>query len=454
MTYADIPSKRIEAHSRICASTVVHLLGRTMQERVAADNALAAHFRNNHFLGARDRRIISETLFSVLRWWGWLRNISPIEFPEARQAADGSEILPAPDAWFACLAASWLLDGRIELPPSASWWLYQSGVPANEIPTLPPQPSIRLRRHCLKPFFDKGDSLPAMPLSELVPSWCLNHIDFNDQANLIEWLQTRPPVWLRAQTNDLDRLIAELSRNDIRISRHEKMKHALKANFSGISLQTLPSYENGIFEVQDAASQAISLICAPNPGEHWWDCCAGAGGKTLHLSWLMKRKGIIQASDNRAFKLEELKKRARRSGIPNIICKEWLGIDVPRLHNQFNGVLVDAPCTCSGTWRRNPGLRWTTDEDSIAKSAELQKRLLANASPCVKPGGVLVYATCSMFKEENIEVIKEFLANHRDFILEPFQSPLTAVQTPGYLQIWPWDSDCDAMFVAKFRKKQ
>ncbi|MBQ7651155.1 MAG: RsmB/NOP family class I SAM-dependent RNA methyltransferase, partial [Victivallales bacterium] len=308
--------------------------------------------------------------------------------------------------------------------------------------------------HCLKPFFGIDEALPAMPLSDLVPPWSLNHLDYDDQANLIEWLQTRPPVWLRAQTNDMDRLIAELSRNDIRISRHESMKHSLKASFSGINLQTLPAYANGIFEVQDAASQAVSIICAPNPGERWWDCCAGAGGKTLHLSWLMKRKGVIQASDNRTFKLEELKKRARRSGIPNIICKEWLGIDVPRLHNQFNGVLVDAPCTCSGTWRRNPGLRWTTSEDSIAKAAELQKKLLDNASPCVMPGGVLVYATCSMFREENLEVVKEFLSSHRDFILEPFVSPLTAAQTPGHLQIWPWDSDCDAMFVAKFRKKQ
>ena len=454
MPYSDIPSKRIEAHSRTCAATVVHILSRVMRENLAADNALAAHYRKCHFLGARDRHIINETLFSVLRWWGWLRNIAPEEFPAPRQAEDGTEILPRPDDWFACLAASWLLEGRTELPPSAQWWLYQSGVQANRIPDLPHQSSIRLRRHCMRPFFGKESDLPAMPLSDLLPSWCMAHIDCPDQANFIEWMQTRPPVWLRAQTNDFDRLVAELSREEIRITRHENMKHALKANFSGINLQALPSYTNGFFEIQDAASQAISLICAPEPGERWWDCCAGAGGKTLHLSWLMKRKGIVQATDNRAFKLDELKLRARRSGIPNIICKEWLGIDVPRLHNVFDGVLVDAPCTCSGTWRRNPGLRWTTQEESIAKSAALQRQLLGNASSGVKPGGTLVYATCSLFREENMEVVEDFLSNHKDFILDPFISPLNGAQAPGHLQIWPWDSDCDAMFVAKFRKKQ
>lgn len=454
MSYADIPSKRIEAHSRICAATVVHLLGCVFIDGQPADNLLAAHLKSNHFLGARDRKIISETLFSVLRWWGWLKHIAPQRMQKGIPSQDGSLTLPEPDAWFACLAASWLLEGRPELPPSASWWLYKSGIRTQDIPQIQAQASIRLRRHCLRPFFGNDKAIPSMTLNDLLPEWSLSKIENQDQANLVEWLQIRPPVWLRAQTNDIDRLVGEFTRENVKIIRHDRLKHALKANFVGLNLHGMQAYNNGYFEVQDIASQAISLICAPRPGQHWWDCCAGAGGKTLHLSWLMKGKGIIQASDNRTFKLEELKKRARRCGFSNIACKEWLGIDIPRLHNVFDGVLVDAPCSCSGTWRRNPSLKWTTSQEDIPKCAALQKQLLSNASNAVAPGGVLVYATCSMFTEENKAVVEDFLNAHKDFILEPFESPLTGEQTPGYLQIWPWAADCDAMFAARFRKKQ
>ncbi len=449
--YADIPSNRIEPHSRVCASTVAYLVHQTFEGN-AADNELSAYLKANHQLGARDRRIISETLFSVLRWFGWLHHLAPTNVTYSLRSNDQNNRLPIPDDWFACLAASWLLEGRPDLPPSASWWLHKSGIRLQDIPALPPNSTIQERRHCLRPFFKNG-KMPELSLEQLLRPWCKEEVECPcDWLTLVEWQQKRPPVWLRAQINDIDRLVGEFSREGVKLTRHPLMKHALKADFAGVNLRQMPAFTEGRFEIQDAASQAVTLICDPKPGENWWDCCAGAGGKTLHLATLMNGKGKIQATDNRVYKLDDLKKRAARCGRSNIICKEWLGIEVPRLRDHFAGVLVDAPCTCSGTWRRNPGARWTTDRDDIEKLAALQLQLLTNASSAVAHGGTLVYATCSMFTRENKGVVEAFLADHPEFTLEPFTSPLTGQETPGYCQFWPWDSDCDAMFTAKFHR--
>ena len=421
-----------------CAAAVVQLFHQAMSEKHPADRALSSFLRQNHQYGARDRRIISETLFSVLRWWGWLRYIAPED--------------PSVEKWLACLAAAWILEGRSELPPSASWWLHKSGIRAQDIPQPPPNFDIAARRKCLRPFFP--GELPALTLEKLLPEWALPLIKCPEDAlELVSWLQRRPPMWLRAQSNDLDRIIGEFSHENVKLARHELMDHALRANFVGINLRQTESYRAGKIEVQDIASQAVALIAAPKPGEHWWDCCAGAGGKTLHMAWLMHGKGQVLASDKRLFKLEELRQRAKRCNLGNIICKEWLGIEVKSLAGRFNGVLVDAPCSCSGTWRRNPDLRWTTDKDSINETAELQLRLLTNASKAVAPGGTLVYATCSMFEMENKGVVDAFLLQDSDFQLEPFASPITGGHTDGMLQTWPWQADCDSMFIAKMRRK-
>ena len=456
MSFSDIPSKRIESHSNTCANTVITLLCQAFTSAHPADKLLASHLKANHQLGSRDRRIISETLYSVLRWWGWLRHLAPAPFLKAIESKQ--EPLPEKqhaDEWNALLCASWLLEGRSELPPSAQWWLHHSGARTAKLEPLPADAPFQERRKLLRPFFEKEGSLPPMPIDDLLPDWCQSLVDSPiDWSELIRWMQTRPPVWLRAQTNDVDRLVAELRNQYIRVTAHPKMRHALKASFSGINLRSLPLFQKGLIEVQDLASQAISQVCAPSPGERWWDACAGAGGKTLHLAFQMQGKGHITASDNRLYKLEELKMRARRCAFSNIITKEWLGIDVPRYHGHFHGVLVDAPCSCSGVWRRSPWLKWTTSRQELEAITHLQTQLLENASHGVAPGGRLVYATCSIFTCENQDIVHAFLEKHPDFALEEFASPLDGTLCKGQLQIWPWDGDCDGMFVARFKRNQ
>ena len=449
MSYADIPTKRIEAHSRICASATLLLLRQIICENKAADRCLSTFLRQNHQFGSRDRRIISETLFSLLRWWGWLKYLLPENWETATEEEGNS--LPKADEFYACFAAAWLLEGRQELPPSASWWLHKSGVTGPDIPVLPPAADLASRRKCLRAFFP--EEMPALTLERLLPEWSLPLIECpEDIKKLIGWLQQRPPLWLRAQTNDIDRIVGEFTRNDVKLTRHNLMPHALHTNFAGVNIKQTEAFLAGKIEVQDIASQAVALVAAPQPGQHWWDCCAGAGGKTLHLAWLMKGKGRVLASDKRGFKLEELRTRARRCNLSNIYCKEWLGIEVKSYANLFHGVLVDVPCSCSGTWRRNPDLRWTTDGNSIAERAQLQRQLLENASKAVAPGGTLVYSTCSMFRQENQDVVLAFIAEHPDFSLQPFASPITGEETDGMMMTWPWHADCDAMFVAKLTK--
>ena len=451
---SDIPQKRIEPHSRTCAEAVVRLLKSALIDRQAADRSLAALARENRQLGSRDRRIISETLFAVLRWWGWLRHLVPESFATAVQTHQPLQEELNSEDFYAALAASWLLDGRTELPPSTRWWMEHAGVRTTELVAPGPKSEIHERRRCLRAFFAKEDALPPMAITDLIPNWAMQEASPPyDWSVLVDWLQARPPVWMRAQTNDLDRVIGQLADAGVKVQRHERLKHAIKAHFIGVNLRTLPLYRDGYLEVQDVGSQAVAHVCAPKAGEQWWDCCAGAGGKTLHLSWLMGGKGTILATDSRVYKLEDLKKRARRAARSNIRCKEWLGIDVPRYHGIFHGVLVDAPCTCSGTWRRNPDARWTTKPEDLDELAALQTTLLNNASVGVASGGTLVYATCSMFQRENQAIVTQFLATHPDFALTPFDSPLTGKPCDGMLQIWPWDSDCDSMFIARMTRR-
>jgi 16S rRNA (cytosine967-C5)-methyltransferase len=167
----------------------------------------------------------------------------------------------------------------------------------------------------------------------------------------------------------------------------------------------------------------------------------------------MQRRGSVIASDIREYKLDDLRKRARRAEFPNIICKEWDGKALRSKQQQkFDGVLVDAPCSCSGTWRRNPDARWTTTVADVNEIAALQLKILCNAAGGVKPGGTLIYATCSVMEIENRDVVEKFIQENKNFELEPFINPLNNGLTCGMLQVYPWDANCDAMFVARLRR--
>lgn len=451
-----LPPARLRAQATLAATTIAEVLWQALVLGRPADRALAGALRANRQIGGRDRRLISETAFAVLRWWGWLQPAAPAPFLAALAApppADGAQGPAAlrGAAWAPLLGAAWVLEGG-DVPEAARLWLSLALPEASAIAVAQPGMSLVQRQRLLVPLLP-ADAAPPDP-RRLLPEWAWNEIrPPRPELELLDWLQRRPPVWLRAQTADLAALRAELQTAGVEAQPLPSLPTAFHAPPPRTNLRTLPAFAEGRIEVQDLASQLVGHIGAPSPGQRWWDACAGAGGKALHLADLMARRGSVTASDIRLYKLEDLRLRARRAGFPNIRTREWKGKALPEHRGHFDGVLVDAPCSCSGTWRRNPDGRWTLRHDELAEFAALQGRLLANAAGAVRPGGVLVYATCSFFAVENEGVVEAFLASHSEFRLDPFRHPLQGTPVAGMLQTWPWDGDCDAMFVARLRHR-
>lgn len=411
-----------------------------------ADRVLSSWLRENRQCGSRDRRFIGETVYALLRYWGFLRQFLPAD--RLTEIEQGQIRLTRLELDALIFAAIYLENENLSVADAL----------AKELNLAWP-----------KPNYDSQDQLPARAAAlgkvfgvesnftdeNLLPSWVFQHLPPTlDKKRFLADLAKRPPIWIRLQTKDTDRVSAELTAAGLTIKRHERIANALAVT-GRVNLFTLDAFRNGLFEVQDLASQCIGLAAAPQPGERWLDACAGAGGKTLQLAEIMKRTGSIVATDIRQYKLESLRTRARRANFPNIRLREWDGRPFKgKQAARFDGVLVDAPCSCSGVWRRNPDGRWTLKEDSLEEITQIQLQVLTAAASAVKLGGVLVYATCSLFLEENSGVLNRFLAENPEYVLEDFPHPLTGEPTGGTLQVFSYDGDCDSMFVARMRRKE
>lgn len=468
-----LQSRKIESQARACIEALNDSINACLVDGFPADRALRLFFKQNRKFGSRDRRLIREAIFTVWRWYGWGRYLLP-DYLRLREAPGilgkthrdyRGHHFPEKNGLREPDAASLLLFTQIleynDVTPCAAVWADLCTMPLRAVEgivNISDQP--RRANEMLKTLWENKTAdtadLPTLQINDLLPSWAVERFSFPiDQQAALGWLQKRPPVWIRVQTRDAAELAAAFREREIDFFVHKRLNDAVNLGHPGKSLYGLPEFGRGAFEIQDIASQCIGHACAPRPGERWWDACAGAGGKSLQLSALMREEGKILATDIRKAKLDELRKRARRqkSGV-TIACQRWRG-DSPLKHeHDFDGVLVDAPCSGSGTWRRHPDAPWRTSAGDIEKFVEIQKRLLSNAAKSVKPGGVLIYATCSMFPYENQGVAEHFLMHNEKFDLEPFTNPLTGEETRGTLQIWPWDADCDAVFIARFRQKQ
>lgn len=226
-----------------------------------------------------------------------------------------------------------------------------------------------------------------------------------------------------------------------------------------LSLAHLPGLKTGEIEIQDEGSQLVALLVDARPGDRVVDFCAGAGGKTLAIAAQMRNKGRIIACDVNEGRLKRCAERARRAGLQNsetrLLTSEtdrW----VKRHKAGFDRVLVDAPCSGTGTWRRNPDARWRSpQEQGVDNLAALQGRILASAARLVKPGGRLVYATCSLLSEENEERVAAFLAAHPEFSVVPLVEvapQLTGSAHPDYLSLTPARHDTDGFFAAVLQR--
>lgn len=406
--------------------------------KMPADRILATYFRENRRCGSRDRAFISETVYASLRFWGFLRQYLP---EERRIEIESGNIRLTGKELSALLMAGCFIAGD------------QSNAAAiAEACSMPSLPHILnnpcARANQMATYFNCEIKLQD---ADLLPAWINDMLPENlEKESFLKMLSLRPPMWIRLQDDDRESVFAELRNNNAAVSPHPAVADAAEVR-AKVNLYTLESFKSGKFEIQDLASQCVSLVAAPKPGERWLDPCAGAGGKTLHLAQLMNRKGCVVAGDIRAAKLDDLRLRARRAGFPNIMTKAHDG-GVWKGKHQFDGVLLDAPCSCSGVWRRNPGAQWKLSREEIDELSALQERILENYAAAVRPGGVLIYATCSLFDQENIVPVRNFLSRHEEYKLDPFENPLNGKIAPGMLRIDSIDGDCDALFMAKMRK--
>jgi 16S rRNA (cytosine967-C5)-methyltransferase len=223
-------------------------------------------------------------------------------------------------------------------------------------------------------------------------------------------------------------------------------------------LSSLPMLRNGEVEIQDEGSQLVAMLVDARPGERVVDFCAGAGGKTLAIAAQMLNKGHVIACDVLANRLKRSAERFRRAGLHNIETKplaserdRW----VKRHKGAFDRVLVDAPCSGTGTWRRNPDARWRAQGSGLDNLLPLQASILASAARLVKPGGRLVYATCSMLPEENEEQVAAFLAANSAFHtvkLRDAAPQLMDSAHPDYLSLTPARHDTDGFFAAVMQR--
>ncbi len=221
-----------------------------------------------------------------------------------------------------------------------------------------------------------------------------------------------------------------------------------------------PLFLAGAIEIQDEGSQLLCQLLAPRRGEMVADFCAGAGGKTLALGAMMRGSGRLYAFDISEKRLAVLKPRLARSGLSNV-HPQWIASEndarLKRLAGKLDRVLVDAPCTGLGTLRRNPDLKWRQDEETLSARRATQQVILAAAAKLVKPGGLMLYATCSLLDEENAQVVESFLATHAQFELRPANAALAqqriALDTGETLRLAPHLHGTDGFFGALLAKK-
>ena len=367
---------------------VVNALQQTFWEGMYADKVLESLFRENKKWGKRDRSFIAESTYGIVRNWRKLWAILGKDASE--NATDLYEIF---GVW-------WLLQKR-ELPEWEEFENLKNFDLENAESNIPQETGIQ------ESF---PEWLDGLAFSELESEW----------KSIASNLNLPAPVAIRVNTlkADLQKVRAEFENQGIEYFEEAEFKNVLFLK-KRPNLRLLESYKNGWFEIQDAGSQEIAKFLKPQSGEYMIDACAGAGGKALHAAALMHNQGKIVSMDVYARKLVEHKKRAKRAGVKIIRTEEILNdSSIFRFQAKADKLLLDVPCSGTGVIRREPDTKWKLSEESLTEVISLQKEVLENYSVMVKPGGTLVYATCSILKSENENQVEWFLAKNPEFTLD------------------------------------
>ena len=366
------------------SEAVIQSLRLIFEENKYADKVIEKVLKQNSKWGSRDRRFIAETTYDIVRWYRWFRELAQ---------AKGT------DFWK--LLVVWCVLSGVDLP---AW---------EEFHGLSPE-AIRDR---------EKRTMYSRKIRESIPDWLdeLGEKELGRERWSAELsaLNEIAPVVLRTNTlkinkGDLQARLEEESIETIVLDAYpDALVLAERQNIFGS-----PTFKEGLFEVQDAGSQAVSPFLRIAPGMRVIDACAGAGGKTLHLAALMKNKGRIIAMDTEQWKLDELQKRARRAGVSNMEAKVIeSGKTIKRQANTADRLLLDVPCSGMGVLKRNPDAKWKLSLEFIDKVRELQQHIIRDYCDMLKPGGLMVYSTCSILPSENENQVRQFLSENKGFEL-------------------------------------
>lgn len=295
-----------------------------------------------------------------------------------------------------------------------------------------------------------------------LPGWLaeqwLQQFSQNEAAGLAAASTEIPPLTLRVNTLKISRSAllerfhtAELAAEPCRFA-PEGLQILQRCQITG-----LPGFDEGLFMVQDEASQLVAHLLAPQTGEQILDMCAAPGGKATHLAQLMNDRGCITATDLNARRIRRICESAQRLGLTSIQAVAADALTSDYLEGlQFDRILLDAPCSGLGVIRRNPEAKWRLTPAEISRCAARQHLLIDAAAARLKPAGVLVYATCSTAMEEDETVIKDFLSRHPEFVVENgaqfFPAWTDLFDCSGYLRAWPHRHGTDGFFAARLRR--
>ncbi len=305
----------------------------------------------------------------------------------------------------------------------------------------------------------QGNATVQLALTEQHPEWLvrrwIKEFGYDEAKELCQFNNRQAPVSIRTNTlkTSPSELLLQLTSLGVEAVRSRYVDEGFVLESHG-SLDALTPLQEGYCQVQDESSMLVAHVVDPQPGDFVLDVCSAPGGKTTHMAALMEDRGRIVACDIYDHKLQRVMDNANRLGIHIIEPKLK---DAREIHEEFAGqadrVLVDAPCSGLGVLRRKPDSRWRKIPELLKELPKLQLEILESASACVKDGGILVYSTCTIAQEENQDVVKAFLAQHSEFVLENTGERLPVSRTDEMVQLYPQRDGTDGFFIACMRRK-
>lgn len=378
-----------------------------IKNKQSPDRVLDFYFKQNRKWGSRDRRFFAETVYECVRYFRkyWVLSGLKSNFDQSKLQVE--EIKKVLKTYF------YITNPEIKTPFDF------------ELSALNDQLQLIDETSYSDYFFNLGSH-------ELGEQW----------PSVAHLLNQAPPVFIRTNTLKIDRsklqeqLLSEGHETEIVKESSVALKLKIRKSLAGTN-----SYLSGFYEIQDLSSQKVAELLNPKPNEKIVDACAGGGGKTLHLASLAKNKAQLLALDIYQAKLKRLQARAERAGV-STIKTQWIESPqvIQKLHNTADALLLDVPCSGSGVIRRHPETKWQFQQNDWLKIQKTQDQILQDYCKIVKPGGRMVFSTCSIFPSENEKKLNQFLSSHPEWSLETKQT------------LFPTDNGGDGFFMAKLHK--